>query len=144
MPLAVATTTATELGLQPGDEAILVLQRGPSGDPTADFNGNGDLTDDACFPGEKAAEAFAAGWDAIVLVNRHFGTDDTNGVPNCGSGGYTDPMVTICTTHAAFHELFGTTPEFESADIRSQPAGDRRRQHRSGCAPRRSSTAGAT
>ena len=108
--------TDAELGLQPGDEAILLLQRGPSGDPSADFNGNGDLTDDACFPGEKAAEAFAAGWDAIVLVNRHFGTDDTTGVPNCGSGGYTDPMVTICTTHAAFHELFGTTPEFDEAD----------------------------
>jgi hypothetical protein len=105
---------ATELGTQPGDEKILLMQRGPSGDPSADYNGNGDLTDDACFPGEKAAKAFDAGWDAIVLVNRHFGTDDTNGVPNCGSGAYdpAKPMVTICTTHAAYHELFGTPPEF--------------------------------
>ena len=106
--------TDAELGLQPGDERILLMQRGPSDDPSADYNGNGDLTDDACFPGEKAAKAFDAGWDAIVLVNRHFGSDDSTGVPFCGSGGYVagKPMVTICTTHAAYHELFGTPPQF--------------------------------
>jgi hypothetical protein len=106
--------TAAELGLQPGDEKILLMQRGPTGDPSADYNGNGDLTDDACFPGEKAAKAFDAGWDAIVLVNRHLGSDDSTGVPFCGSGAFEPdkPMVTICTTHAAYHELFGTTPEF--------------------------------
>lgn len=105
---------AAELGLQPGDEKILLMQRGPSGDPSADYNGNGDLTDDACFPGEKAAKAFDAGWDAIVLVDRHLGVDDTNAVPFCGSGAYdpAKPMVTVCTTHSAYHELFGTPPEF--------------------------------
>ncbi len=106
--------TDAELGLQAGDERILLMQRGPSGDPSADYNGNGDLTDDACFPGEKAAKAFDAGWDAIVLVNRHFGADDSTEVPFCGSGAFdpAKPMVTVCTTHAAYHELFGTTPEF--------------------------------
>ena len=90
------------------------MQRGPSGDPSADYNGNGDLTDDACFPGEKAAKAFDAGWDAIVLVNRHLGSDDSTSEPFCGSGAFeaAKPMVTVCTTHAAYHELFGTTPEF--------------------------------
>lgn len=99
---------------QAGDEKILLMQRGPSGDPSADYNGNGDLTDDACFPGEKAAKAFDAGWDAIVLVNRHLGSDDTTGTPNCGSGGYEPdkPMVTVCTTHSAYHELFDTAPQF--------------------------------
>jgi hypothetical protein len=113
LPLA-ADYDAAELGLQPGDEKILLMQRGPSGDPSADYNGNGDLTDDACFPGEKAAKAFDAGWDAIVLVDRHLGVDDTNAVPFCGSGAYdpAKPMVTVCTTHSAYHELFGTTPEF--------------------------------
>jgi hypothetical protein len=106
LPLA-ADYDAAELGLQPGDEKILVMQRGPSGDPSADYNGNGDLTDDACFPGEKAAKAFDAGWDAILLVNRHITPDDAF----CGSGAYdpAKPMVTLCTTHATFHELFGTT-----------------------------------
>jgi len=109
-----ADYTDAQLGIQPGDERILLMQRGPTGDPSADYNGNGDLTDDACFPGEKAAKAFDAGWDAIVLVNRHLGSDDTNGEPFCGSGAYdpAKPMVTVCTTHAAYHELFGTTPEF--------------------------------
>jgi hypothetical protein len=106
--------SAEQLGLQPGDEKILLMQRGPSGDPSADYNSNGDLTDDACFPGEKAAKAFDAGWEAIVLVNRHLGSDDSTGTPFCGSGGYdpNKPMVTTCTTHAAYHELFGTTPQF--------------------------------
>jgi hypothetical protein len=109
-----ADYSADELGLQPGDEKILLMQRGPSDDPSADYNGNGDLTDDACFPGEKAAKAFDAGWDAIVLVNRHLGTNDATSEPFCGSGAYEPdkPMVTICTTHAAYHELFGTTPQF--------------------------------
>jgi hypothetical protein len=113
LPLA-SDYTAEELGLQAGDEKILLMQRGPSGDPSADYNGNGDLTDDACFPGEKAAKAFDAGWDAIVLVNRHLGSDDSTSEPFCGSGAYEadKPMVTVCTTHAAYHELFGTTPEF--------------------------------
>jgi hypothetical protein len=114
---------STELGTQTGDEKILLMQRGPTGDPSADYNGNGDLTDDACFPGEKAARAFDAGWDAIVLVNRHLGSDDTTGVPFCGSGAYdpAKPMVTICTTHAAFHELFGTPPAFTEADYPENP-----------------------
>jgi hypothetical protein len=109
-----ADYTDAELGLLPGDERILLMQRGPTGDPSADYNGNGDLTDDACFPGEKAARAFDAGWDAIVLVNRHLGSDDSNTEPFCGSGAYdpAKPMVTVCTTHAAYHELFGTAPEF--------------------------------
>jgi len=113
VPLA-ADYTAEELGLEPGDEKILLMQRGPTGDPSADYNGNGNLTDDACFPGEKAAKAFDAGWDALVLVNRHLGSDDSTSVPFCGSGAFEPdkPMVTVCTTHAAYHELFGTTPEF--------------------------------
>jgi hypothetical protein len=110
LPLA-SSYTDTDLGIQPGDERILLMQRGPSGDPRADYNGNGDLTDDACFPGEKAAKAFDAGWDAVVLINRHLGSDDTNSEPFCGSGAFEagKPMVTVCTTHAAYHELFPTT-----------------------------------
>jgi hypothetical protein len=104
---------ASDYTAAPGDEKILLMQRGPSGDPSADYNGNGDLTDDACFPGEKAAKAFDAGWDAVVLVNRHFGSAAAD-EPYCGSGAYdpAKPMVTVCTTHAAYHELFGTTPDF--------------------------------
>jgi hypothetical protein len=89
--------------LDPGEEAILVLQRGPADDPNA--------TEGACFPGEKAAAAAAAGWDALLLVNRHLGSADADG-PFCGSGGYPAglEMVTLCTTHAAFHAMFNAMP----------------------------------
>jgi hypothetical protein len=85
--------------LQEGEEKIIVLQRGPSGDPSA--------PEGACFPGEKAHEAALAGWDAVVFVNRHT-ADDT--VPFCGSGAFVDPIVGICTTHEAFHRLFNVEP----------------------------------
>jgi hypothetical protein len=95
--------------LLPGEETILVLQRGPSGDPSA--------PEEACFPGEKAHEAALAGWDAVVFVNRH--TADTSDA-FCGSGAFVDEIVAVCTTHEAFHNMFGdplntTYPEAEPA-----------------------------
>lgn len=82
--------------LQPGEESILVLQRGPEGDPSA--------PEEACFPGEKAHEAALAGWDAVVFVNRHIDPDDAF----CGSGAFVDEIVAVCTTHEAFHLMFNT------------------------------------
>ena len=82
--------------LLPGEETILVLQRGPEGDPSA--------PEAACFPGEKAHEAFLAGWDAVVFVNRHVDPDDAF----CGSGAFVDEIVAVCTTHEAFHLMFNT------------------------------------
>jgi hypothetical protein len=94
--------------LQPGEESILVLQRGPSDDPSA--------PEEACFPGEKAHEAALAGWDAVVFVNRHIEPDDAF----CGSGAFVDEIVAVCTTHEAFHLMFNTAvsttyPEAEPA-----------------------------
>jgi hypothetical protein len=90
--------------LEPGDETILVLQRGPAGDPSA--------PEEACFPGEKAAEAAAAGWDAVVIVNRHpVGGDVAPDEVYCGSGAFTgEPMVAICISHETFHLLFDLEP----------------------------------
>ena len=84
--------------LEEGEEMILVLQRGPSGDPTA--------PEAACFPGDKAHEAFLAGWDAVLFVNRHGFTND----PFCGSGAFVDEIVAVCTTHEGFHALFPDDP----------------------------------
>jgi hypothetical protein len=94
--------------LQPGEEKIAVVQRGPSGDP--------DNTEGACFPGEKAANAIEAGYDAVVFVQRHLGSaaqDDDP--PFCGSGGFpaSPPIVGVCTTHGAFHKIFNTEPHYE-------------------------------
>ena len=105
------------LGLTADQERILVLQRGPFGDPTEDYDGDRKIydDDDACFPGDKASVAFDHGWDAILLVNRHNGSADADEA-YCGSGGYdpSKPMVTLCTTHEAFHELFGSAARYES------------------------------
>ena len=80
--------------LQPGDETILVLQRGPSGDPSA--------TEEACFPGEKAHQAALAGWDAVIITNRHIDPDE----PYCGSGAFEEEIVAVCVEHATLHLLF--------------------------------------
>ena len=87
--------------LEAGEEKIIVLQRGPVGDPSA--------TEEACFPGEKAHAAAEAGWDAVLFVNHHSG-DAAGGAPFCGSGAFVDEIVGVCTTHAAFHRLFDLPP----------------------------------
>lgn len=98
--------SAVDPTVGPGEEAILVLQRGPVDDP--------ENPEEACFPGEKAANAAAAGWDAVLLVNRHTGSAATD-EPYCGSGGFPPgaSIVTLCTTHEAFHRLFGSEPRYE-------------------------------
>ena len=54
-----------------GEEAIVVLQRGPS-EPSVDP----DNPEPACFPGEKAENAIEAGYDAVLLANHHVGEPD--------------------------------------------------------------------
>ena len=88
--------------LEPGDETIIVLQRGPVDDPSA--------PEEACFPGDKAHEAALAGWDAVLFVNHHTGEAESGDEPFCGSGAFVDDIVAVCTTHAAFHRLFGLEP----------------------------------
>jgi hypothetical protein len=94
--------------LPEGEEAIVVLQRGPTDDPSA--------PEEACFPGDKAAQAIEAGYDAVLLVNRHLGSAEADaGDPFCGSGAFpaTPPIVAPCTSHEAFHLLFDTEPNYD-------------------------------
>lgn len=88
-----------EASLLPGEEKIVVLQRGPAGDPSA--------SEAACFPGEKAHEAVLAGWDAVLFVQRHGAVENP---PFCGSGAFVDAVVGVCTNHEAYHKLFNTPP----------------------------------
>jgi Ca2+-binding RTX toxin-like protein len=94
--------------IDPGEERILVVQRGPDGDSNEDYDGDGNISDadDACFPGNKADRALDAGWDGLLIVNRHFAGGAAADEAYCGSGGYTRFMVTACTTHDAGHEIF--------------------------------------
>jgi Ca2+-binding RTX toxin-like protein len=107
VPDALATFPTVEAG----EERILVLQRGPTNDPDEDYNGNDDLTDDACFPGQKAARAADAGWDAVLIANRHLDTQAQDS-PSCGSGGFDRVFVAACITHQALHRIFDDTPEY--------------------------------
>jgi hypothetical protein len=93
--------------LPEGEDAIVVLQRGPSGDV--------DDAYEACFPGEKAAEAKEAGYDAVILINRHNGSAELDEA-YCGSGGYPAglSMVTLCVSHEAGHALFNDPPEYST------------------------------
>ena len=98
------------LGLAAGEEKIVVLQRGPVADPTA--------PEEACFPGDKAAAGKAAGYDAVVLVSRHVAGED---VAYCGSGGFpAEPIVTLCTTHTAYHDMFNSPPAFDIPYVASK------------------------
>ncbi|HET9907292.1 MAG TPA: hypothetical protein VFQ23_11640 [Anaerolineales bacterium] len=90
-----------EASLLPGEEKIIVLQRGPTGDPSA--------PEGACFPGEKAHQAVLAGWEAVVFVQRHGGTENP---PFCGSGAFVDQVVGVCTNHEAYHNMFNTPVSF--------------------------------
>jgi Ca2+-binding RTX toxin-like protein len=112
--------TPAEVGMPakgPGEEWIAIVQRGPAFDPDEDYDGDGDTdndSDDACFPGEKAANADAAGWDAVLFVNRHTPDGAAGDGANCGSGGYPAGavIVSVCTTHAAFHEMYDDAPDY--------------------------------
>ncbi len=94
---------ASTLGtLAEGEEAILVLQRGPVDDPSS--------TQDACFFSEKVETAQLLGYDAVIIANHHGGALEGE-APNtqfCGAQGH-DFEITIsaiCVGHLAMHELF--------------------------------------
>lgn len=104
-PIPPRSTVFPDGSLLPGEEAIVVLQRGPSGDPGA--------PEAACFPGDKAHQAVLAGYDAVLFVNHHAGSGGgTETVPFCGSGAFVDEIVGVCTTHTAFHKVFNTAVNF--------------------------------
>jgi hypothetical protein len=99
--------------LAAGEEAILVLSRGPAGDPNANF--------EACFFSEKVEQAQLAGYDAVIIANHHagaaFGANPDGTL--CGSKGH-DFVVTIpgvCLGHRAFHLLFSTTESYTYPEL---------------------------
>jgi len=98
--------------LAAGEEAILVLQRGPLGDPTHSHA--------ACFFSEKVETAQLKGYDAVIIANHHpgagFGVSPD--ATACGSKGH-DFVVTIpgiCLGHRAFHLLFNTPVSYAYPD----------------------------
>jgi hypothetical protein len=107
----------TDLNLQPGEEAILVLQRGPVGDPNENY--------EACFFSEKVEQAQLAGWDAVIIANHHSGSQagDAADAQFCGGQGhvYEKKAPAICIGHRAMHLLFNDEPVYDAAHA-SEPA----------------------
>jgi hypothetical protein len=94
--------------LDPGEESILVVQRGPVNDPNDPR--------DACFFSEKVESAQNAGYDAVFVANHHVGSG-AGQFPDafiCGSQGH-EFEVTIhglCIGHRFMHEVFGYPPDY--------------------------------
>jgi hypothetical protein len=100
--------------LAAGEEAILVLQRGPVGDPSS--------TQPACFFSEKIETAQLLGYDAVIIANHHGGALGGEGPDSylCGSQGHQFEITisALCMGHRAMHELFDDT---EASDDYAYP-----------------------
>ena len=102
--------------LAPGEEAIIVFQRGPVND------GSGV----ACFFSEKIEAGQNAGYDAVVVANHHGGAQG-GAAPDaqfCGGQGheYTKTAPAVCIGHRSMHLLFNDEPSYEQPYAGSEPA----------------------
>ena len=93
---------ADELTLAEGEEAILVVQRGPVRDPSAPGA--------ACFFSEKVETGQLLGYDVVIVANHHSGAIGGLGPDAyfCGGMGHSfDVQISaLCVGHRAMHELF--------------------------------------
>ncbi|HZC99071.1 MAG TPA: PA domain-containing protein [Actinomycetes bacterium] len=90
------------------EERIVVVQRGPVGDPSATYP--------ACFFSTKVENGQDKGYDAVIIANHHTGAGGGSSPDAfiCGSQGHEFTITAhgLCTGHRAMHELFGTTPSY--------------------------------
>src|SRR5919197_243770 len=97
---------ASSLGtLGPGEEAILVVQRGPVQDPNHNHA--------ACRFDEKIQNAANAGYGGVIVAQHHTGAGG-GAFPDafiCGSGN-PRTIPAICVGHRAFHLMFNRTPDY--------------------------------
>ena len=94
--------------LAPGEEKIIVFQRGPVGDPNHPH--------DSCFFSDKIRAGEQAGYDVVIVANHHEGAQ-AGALPDaffCGGQG--SPVLGtaagLCVGHRFMHEAFGTTPDY--------------------------------
>jgi hypothetical protein len=90
--------------LDPGEEKIIVFQRGPVGDAN-------HAAHDACFFSEKIAAGEAAGYDVVIIANHHQGSQ-AGEFPDaflCGSQAtpVAGTAAGLCVGHRFMHEAFG-------------------------------------
>jgi hypothetical protein len=94
--------------LAPDEEAIIVFQRGPVGDPNHPH--------DSCFFSDKIRAAEEAGYDVAIIANHHAGAEG-GAIPDaffCGGQG--SPVLGtaagLCVGHRFMHEAFGKAPDY--------------------------------
>ena len=102
IPTAEQAKQMYNIQLEPGEELILVMQRGPVGDPNHPH--------DACFFSEKVETAELLGYDGAIVANHHAGAQ-AGATPDsfiCGSLGhdYTPQIPGVCIGHRLMHHLF--------------------------------------
>jgi hypothetical protein len=95
--------------LAPGEEKIIVFQRGPVGDPS-------HAQHDACFFSDKVRAGEQAGYDVVIVANHHAGSQ-AGEFPDafaCGSQG--SPVLgtaaALCVGHRFMHEAFGKPADY--------------------------------
>ncbi|HWH45197.1 MAG TPA: hypothetical protein VNT32_10730 [Thermoleophilaceae bacterium] len=102
----------------PGEERILVLQRGPVEDPSASGG--------ACFFSEKVETAQLKGYDGAIVANHHVGAQ-SGSAPDayiCGSMGhdFTVAIPGTCIGHRSMHLMFDDEPAYETPYAGNEPA----------------------
>ncbi|MDQ3630513.1 MAG: hypothetical protein M3417_04385 [Actinomycetota bacterium] len=97
-----AATAFAGTTFAPGEEKIVVLQRGPFDDP--------GHTEPACRFDEKMQNAIDKGYDGILIGHPHVGDEASDGA-FCGPG---NPRAIpgLCVTHRAMHDIFDDPPSF--------------------------------
>ncbi|MDP8956037.1 MAG: hypothetical protein M3N24_03640 [Actinomycetota bacterium] len=98
----------------PGEDQIVVLQRGPVNDPSQNY--------EACFFSLKVEAAQNAGYDGVIIANHHTGAGGGL-LPDafiCGGQGHQfDVKIPgICIGHKTFHEIFNTQPNYTYPESR--------------------------
>jgi len=94
--------------LAPGEEAIIVFERGPVNDP--------DASGGACFFSEKIESGQLAGYDAVVIANHHAGAQGGS-APDahfCGGQGHEYEKIApaVCIGHRSMHLLFNSSASY--------------------------------
>jgi hypothetical protein len=95
--------------VEPGEERIIVFQRGPVEDPS-----EGGV---ACFFSEKVESGQLAGYDAVIIANHHVGAQ-AGAAPDahfCGGQGHIFEITVsaFCIGHETMHLLFNSEPAFD-------------------------------
>jgi len=95
--------------LAPGEEKIIVFQRGPVGDPNHPPH-------EACFFSEKVRAGEEAGYDVVIVANHHAGSFAGQFPDAFACGALGSPVLGtaagLCVGHRFMHEAFRTTPDY--------------------------------